>query len=232
MAKRVPFETSPNKRVDNFLHLQRLLEIPEANKLRLLDNEMSMTARSLELPPDAKMRKFEEHLAEYRQVLQKIEKRGGTSILDRNVEDIVRKIVGAVLQRDIEGGQEEEYVEVGPMEAPPSPHVEDKIYTFQDRLNSKMLQNGVKVDEDHVVFPKTEENQRVKYAKSSYDKVMNYFTSESKRTSPKNLGQLAEMMYQSIENEIDGEALEKFPNLRAMYERRRPILTSSWLKVE
>ena len=224
-------------RLGQLLHLNRLLEIPEAGKLRFLDEEMTRTAGSQDMPIDAKIRKFEEHLAEYRQVMERIRRHGGTSILDQNYDTIVRKIVDAVLesQRQHKDDKAEENHPSDDLDSMEETTIseEPKIQSEMEKLLGSVLEkNGVEFVENKVTFPKITEGKRNSYAQSSFEKVVKYLTSENEQKAPKKLQQLTDLVFDSISNDIDEDMLRKFPNLRSLYIAKRPTLTGEWLEMK
>jgi hypothetical protein len=66
--------------MENAYQVQELLTIPEAEKLRKLNDDMSSILKRKSNSIDERVRSFEEKLAEYRQVQDKIIKRGGVSL--------------------------------------------------------------------------------------------------------------------------------------------------------
>jgi hypothetical protein len=84
MAKRQKLRHQHGKdaAMEKVFHIQELLTIPEAEKLRKLDEEMSALVHRKNISMDKKVRYYEEKLAEYRQLQDKIIKRGGVSLVD------------------------------------------------------------------------------------------------------------------------------------------------------
>lgn len=260
MAKRMRLNTELNNDgMEKLLHLHRLLEIPEANKLRLLDEEMSRTATSNDLPVDAKIRKFEENLAEYRQVLERIKRHGGTSILDQNYDTIVKKIVDAVLEgqtvqkNESAGGQalrakesvedqvalKEEPVEGKDLLAEDSMDEEGTIFEDSSigeedgkQLRSMLEKRGVVMTEKQVQFPEKGNARRKTYARSSLNKVMKFMTSELKEKPQSKLEQLTDLVFNLIVDDIDDEMLRKYPNLSSLYISKKPVLRGEWLEMK
>jgi hypothetical protein len=73
---------SKNRAMDKATHIQELLIIPEGERLQQLDKEMAGILGRKNVSMEEKVRHFEEKLAEFRQVQNKIIKRGGISLLD------------------------------------------------------------------------------------------------------------------------------------------------------
>lgn len=109
------------------VHVEELLTLPEAEKLRRLDDEMGRIFNKKKLRMDEKVRLFEETLANFRQVQEKIAKMGGVSMIreeeaeeQQNVTELIRTLVEEALDerekkkkkgRDGESSMEDSSVE-------------------------------------------------------------------------------------------------------------------------
>lgn len=81
-AKRGKKMKRKNKTVDE------LLERPEVSKLQELDRELTAVADDESKPVERRIKEYEELLAGYKDVMEKLKKYGSTSILiDRSVDD-------------------------------------------------------------------------------------------------------------------------------------------------
>jgi hypothetical protein len=100
MAKRV--KMNPEVVMEQVMHLHHLLEVPEAGKLRKLDSEMSKLAKDSNMKPEDKIRQFEELLAEYRQMLEALKRKGSTNVLDEESGQILRNLIKAMVKEEQE----------------------------------------------------------------------------------------------------------------------------------
>ncbi len=102
MAKRMRLEPSSLEGIQKVLNIQELILTPEAKRLQELDNEMEMILKDKSLGIAAKIQKFEEKLAEFRQVQDKIIEQGTTTIVDRQKEERGREDMRAMLRSVLE----------------------------------------------------------------------------------------------------------------------------------
>lgn len=79
MAKRVRMDSSSLLKT---LQTQSLLNTPEAEKIRMLDDEMAKIAGNKTLKTHEKVQKFEETLAQFKNIQNKIIKQGGVSLVE------------------------------------------------------------------------------------------------------------------------------------------------------
>ena len=63
--------------------MDTLLEVPEADKLRKLDSGMTLVLNQSKKPLKQRLKEHAEMLAKYRQALEKLQRQGGTSILQQ-----------------------------------------------------------------------------------------------------------------------------------------------------
>lgn len=80
MAKRIRLKDG--SAMEKAFQVQELLSIPEAGKIHKLDEQMSAIYQRNDIPLDEKIRLYEQQLAYFRQLEEKIKKRGGTSVTD------------------------------------------------------------------------------------------------------------------------------------------------------
>lgn len=80
MAKRIRLKDG--SAMEKAFQVQDLLSVPEAGKLHKLDEQMSSVLHRKNIPLDEKIRLYDQRLAQFRQLEQKIVKRGGTSLTD------------------------------------------------------------------------------------------------------------------------------------------------------
>ena len=98
MAKKIQMDGAALEKV---LHLHNLLEIPEAEKLRKLDDEMALLAKNQKIDVAAKVRKYGELLAEYRQLLEKVKQKGDTTIIDEKSGNMLKTLIKAMIQQEV-----------------------------------------------------------------------------------------------------------------------------------
>jgi hypothetical protein len=110
MAKRV--KMNPEVVMEQVMHLHHLLEVPEAGKLRKLDTEMSKLAEDSSMKPEEKIRLFEELLAEYRQMLEVLKKKGSTNVLDEESGQVLRNLIKAMVKDEQEKMIQEKEIKV------------------------------------------------------------------------------------------------------------------------
>lgn len=91
---------NPEVVMEQVLHLHHLLEVPEAAKLRKLDTEMTELAKSKKVNPEQKMRRFEELLAEYRQVLHVLKKKGSSNVLEEESGEVLRNLIKKMVREE------------------------------------------------------------------------------------------------------------------------------------
>lgn len=136
MAKRM--KLTNNVVMDKVLHLNQLLETRDSDKLRKLDDQLSTVASKQDIPLSQKLREFEETLAEYRRVLDKIIRAGSTSMLDGNVE----KVVQGLMKKFFEVNREKDSVipatapDDVPVERPSTPAATPAATPVSSRVSS------------------------------------------------------------------------------------------------
>lgn len=102
MAKRRKLsEEETEAALGRIVHVEELLTLPEAEKLRRLDDEMGKVFKK-KMSMDEKVKLFEETLANFRQVQEKIAKMGGVSMVreedeQQNVTELIRTMVEEAL---------------------------------------------------------------------------------------------------------------------------------------
>ena len=88
--------------VQKVLKIQELMLTPEARRLQELDEEMGVILKQKNLALAEKIRKFEEKLAEFRQVQEKIIEQGTTTMVDRQRDDRSREDIREVMKSILE----------------------------------------------------------------------------------------------------------------------------------
>ncbi len=103
---------NPEVVMEQVMHLHHLLEVPEAGKLRKLDTEMSNLAKDSTMKPEEKIRHFEELLAEYRQMLELLKRKGSTNVLDEESGQVLRNLIKAMVKEEQENMIQEKEIKV------------------------------------------------------------------------------------------------------------------------
>lgn len=96
MAKKVKMDSSSLLKT---LQVQSLLNTPEAEKIRMLDDEMKKIVNNVNLKTEEKVKKFEETLAQFKNIQNKIINQGGTSLLTAAADSelsVEKKIIDAL----------------------------------------------------------------------------------------------------------------------------------------
>lgn len=106
MAKRVKLNAHASNSngpmslsIEKVLHLQKLLEQPEADRIRKLDTEMANILNERGLSVSEKVKRFEEALDQFRYARKKLmEANQNGEFIDGNMKDMVRGMIGQVLK--------------------------------------------------------------------------------------------------------------------------------------
>jgi hypothetical protein len=240
MAKRFKLNNEKEAVLERALHVQELLAIPEAGKIQKLDDEMSAILQQKSLPVDKKVRLFEEKLAQFRQVQQKIIKQGGIHLVEAQEETPQMKEIleSMVQQAVIQHLQQQAQASVfeTPKYIPPSAGRKriiadsmpiDEPDPIQDtptkqqstnrkqQMDSAMKTEGMYANDGKVFF----NSGRNKYSQVTYDDVITYLTSSKESKIPYNGRKLVKIVYENMRKNgpTFASMLEKCPNLKAMH---------------
>jgi hypothetical protein len=263
MAKRFKLDevSKAHPPVTRVMQVQDLMTTAEADKIIQLNDEMKSIIQNGSLSTDDRVKKFEQVLAEFRDVQKKIARNGGVDLIrnkwsEREKKEF-REMIADVLIEMLKANQQQQQTDtVQPQNMPSSeatiqqPDIpaspvltpvkkpeEDEAFGFmtpqEDKLDSPEVHNNlvellkkeglvILDNDDKVAFPVVNDSaggkpKAPKFAKSTFDKALNYLLSDDAKQPPRTDGVIS-AIYSTIKksDEID-TVVKKYPNLNKIH---------------
>ncbi len=171
------------KKVKN---IDELLERPEVSKLQELDRELTAVADDKSEPVEKRLKDYEELLASYKDVVERLKKYGSTSLLtDRSAEDDGDESAAPQLENILK---------------------REGVKFDKDRVHV-LLRNDDKT---------RRRRSTVSYSRQTFDKVLSYVKSTSQAYATHLVRQVAKKLFDLVKDKIDVSLYPGFANISQM----------------
>jgi hypothetical protein len=163
--------------------VDELLERPEVSKLQELDRELTAVADDKSEPVKKRIKEYEELLAGYKEVVEKLKKYGSTSVLvDRSADD---------------DGDER-----------PAQELENLLKQEGVKFEKDRVHVPLKKDDKM-----RQKRSTVSYSRDTFDKVLKYVKSTSKTYASHLVRHVAQKLFELIKDKIDVSRYPGFANI-------------------
>lgn len=243
--------------LDNMIHIQNLLTSPEAKKMQKLDAEMSSILQNKNLPPDEKVRLYEETLGQYRQLQSAVVKQGGPTLLDqtrdpfnsKQVLDIIRAAVLETLAEQNKHDKPEQSLQLqtSTPKLSYSPFGKSEFDSNSstlvlsdtkkkeakptgltyDKLVDILKEGGMTQKNDKIHLPG---ESRRGYSQRTFDAAMKFLTSKSKEKIPHQTEGIVKSILKCFENDVADfdYLLDEYPNMNSMVKGQNVFDFDAW----
>jgi hypothetical protein len=281
MAKRFKLDevAKGHMPVTKVMQVQDLMTTAEADKIVQLNDEMKSIIENVSLSTDDRVKKFEQVLAEFRDVQNKIARNGGVDLIrnkwSEREKNECHEMIADVLIEMLKANQQQQPNPVQPqnipsseaaaiqqLEIPAKPLLtpvkklepeKDDAFGFmtpqEDTLDSPEVHDNfvellkkeglvIPDNDDKVAFPVVNDSvggkpKAPKFAKSTFDKALNYLLSDDAKQPPRTDGVIS-AIYSTIKksDEID-TVVKKYPNLNKIHmSASMPVKHLKWEELE